>query len=142
MERRKGCSLKRVSMRKGVTTVSLIQRVVFPEGLKSHTTSSSYHRNEHTQITTRSSRNLFPWMRSRYVFGLSVPSGHPQRIKTMQSRIEKGSYHSLKAVKADFDLCFRNATHYNLEGSPIWIAARIMQVTFNFSINLLPKNCD
>ncbi|KAF8336503.1 uncharacterized protein EI90DRAFT_3119741 [Cantharellus anzutake] len=51
----------------------------------------------------------------------------PIALDEIKSRIEKDSYSSLKAIKADFDLCFRNATHYNLEQSPIWVAARVMQ---------------
>lgn len=45
-----------------------------------------------------------------------------------QARLDSHGYASLEDVKADFDLCFKNAKRYNMKNSDIWLAARDLQV--------------
>ncbi|KAF9516558.1 hypothetical protein BS47DRAFT_654968 [Hydnum rufescens UP504] len=51
----------------------------------------------------------------------------PIALDEIKTKIENGSYSTLKAIKRAFDQCFRNAKRYNMNESPIWVAAKIMQ---------------
>lgn len=51
----------------------------------------------------------------------------PIAFDDIKARIDAHGYASLEDVKADFDLCFRNAKRYNMKNSDIWIAARDLQ---------------
>ncbi|CAE6487460.1 unnamed protein product [Rhizoctonia solani] len=51
----------------------------------------------------------------------------PIAFDDIRAKLDAHRYASLEEVKADFDLCFRNAKKYNVKNSDIWNAARDLQ---------------
>ncbi|KAJ1302544.1 hypothetical protein OPQ81_002861 [Rhizoctonia solani] len=51
----------------------------------------------------------------------------PIAFDDIRAKLDAHRYASLEDVKADFDLCFRNAKKYNVKNSDIWNAARDLQ---------------
>ncbi|CAE7162353.1 unnamed protein product [Rhizoctonia solani] len=51
----------------------------------------------------------------------------PIAFDDIRAKLDAHGYASLEEVKADFDLCFRNAKKYNVKNSDIWNAARDLQ---------------
>ncbi|KAH7338725.1 Bromodomain-containing protein [Rhizoctonia solani] len=51
----------------------------------------------------------------------------PIAFDDIRAKLDAHGYTSLGEVKADFDLCFRNAKKYNVQNSDIWNAARDLQ---------------
>ncbi|KAL5640135.1 hypothetical protein ACGC1H_007426 [Rhizoctonia solani] len=51
----------------------------------------------------------------------------PIAFDDIRAKLDTYGYASLEEVKADFDLCFKNAKKYNIKNSDIWNAARDLQ---------------
>ncbi|CAE6411292.1 unnamed protein product [Rhizoctonia solani] len=51
----------------------------------------------------------------------------PISFDDIRAKLDTYGYASLEEVKADFDLCFKNAKKYNIKNSDIWNAARDLQ---------------
>ncbi|KAF8324126.1 Bromodomain-containing protein [Clavulina sp. PMI_390] len=64
---------------------------------------------------------------------------HPIALDDIKGRLDGELYATLKAAKDDFDLCFNNALAYNMEHSPIWEAAKIMQKIANKEFKTLSQ---
>ena len=117
----------------------LILLFVYSSMLKHHLTQRPRHRYRLSQAATKETvSRLLHNHQEAYRFGrdkgsrahlLVVTFRRPHaHLLISQSKIESGSYPTLRAVKKAFDQCFRNAKRYNMSESPIWVAAKIMQV--------------
>ncbi|KAF8596180.1 Bromodomain-containing protein [Ceratobasidium sp. AG-I] len=51
----------------------------------------------------------------------------PIAFDDIRAKLDAHGYASFDDVKADFDLCFKNAKRYNMKNSDIWSAARDLQ---------------
>ncbi|CAE6432079.1 unnamed protein product [Rhizoctonia solani] len=61
----------------------------------------------------------------------------PIAFDDIRAKLDAHGYASLDQVKADFDLCFRNAKKYNVKNSDIWNAARDLQKKMSAFCNTL-----
>lgn len=63
---------------------------------------------------------------------------HPIALEDIKRGLERGQYATFDDVKQEFEQCFKNAKKYNMKESQIWLDAKHLHVSPDYTLPPLP----